>query len=82
MLITLLIMWIKLQGGFMDWIEIVSSLGFPIAVAGFALWNSYNHEKYLQETLKTMIQENTEALNELKQVVQSSTWKGEVKNEV
>ena len=32
-----------------DFIDIISSLGFPIAVAAFALWNSYKHEQYLQE---------------------------------
>lgn len=65
----------------MDIIEIISNLGFPIGIACFALWNSYNHEKYLQDTLKQMIEENTEALTELKNVVQSATWKGEVKSE-
>ena len=45
--------------------EIVSTLGFPIAVALFALWNSREHEKYLQNVLDTTLKENTKAIDRL-----------------
>ena len=45
--------------------EIVSTLGFPIAVALFALWNSREHEKYLQNILDTTLKENTKAIDRL-----------------
>lgn len=50
----------------MDFADVITSLGFPAAVAAFALWNSYKHEQFLQDTLKTALDENTQALNELK----------------
>lgn len=46
-------------------IDVVSSLGFPIAVAAFALWNSYQHEQYLQNVLDNTLKENTTALEKL-----------------
>lgn len=57
----------------MDMTEIVAQLGFPIAVAIFALWNSYRHEVYLQDTLTTTIKENTAALLELKELIKKIT---------
>lgn len=45
--------------------EIISTLGFPIAVALFALWNSHEHEKYLQNVLDTTLKENTNAIDRL-----------------
>ena len=45
--------------------NVVSTLGFPIAVAIFALWNSRQHEKYLQEVLETTLKENTKAIESL-----------------
>ena len=53
----------------MEFTDLISSLGFPIAVAAFALWNSYKHEEYLQNTLTNTIKENTEALEELKLII-------------
>lgn len=50
-------------------IELIGQLGFPIAVALFALWNSYRHELFLQETLEATIKENTTALLELKDMI-------------
>lgn len=50
----------------MDIIDVITNLGFPAGVAAFALWNSYKHEQFLQNTLKTALDENTQALNELK----------------
>lgn len=49
--------------------EIVSQLGFPIAVACFALWNSHQHEKYLQTVLDNTLKENTEAVNRLSDLI-------------
>lgn len=48
-----------------EFIDIISSLGFPIAVAAFALWNSYKHEQYLQGVLENALKENTVALQKL-----------------
>ena len=48
-----------------EFIDIISSLGFPIAVAAFALWNSYKHEQYLQNVLENTLKENTTALEKL-----------------
>lgn len=49
--------------------DIIATLGFPIAVAAYALWNSYKHEEYLQNTLKETLKENTEAINKLSDVI-------------
>ena len=48
-----------------DLTEIVSTLGFPIAVALFALWNSREHEKYQQNVLETTLKDNTKAIDRL-----------------
>lgn len=53
----------------MDIVDVITTLGFPAAVAAFALWNSYKHEEFLQGTLQTTLKENTEAINELKEVI-------------
>ena len=50
-------------------VELISTLGFPIAVAAYALWNSYKHEEYLQNTLKDTLKENTEAINKLSDLI-------------
>ena len=49
--------------------DVIATLGFPIAVAAYALWNSYKHEEYLQNTLKETLKENTEAINKLSDVI-------------
>lgn len=59
----------------MEIIDVISNLGFPIGVAVFALWNSYNHEKYLQGVLDNTLKENTAALRELTGVI--SEMKGD-----
>lgn len=59
----------------MEIIDVISNLGFPIGVAVFALWNSYNHEKYLQGVLDNTLKENTAALRELTGVI--SDMKGD-----
>ena len=49
--------------------QLLTNLAFPAAIAAFALWNSYKHEEFLQDTLKSMIEDNTNALDELKHAV-------------
>lgn len=49
--------------------NIISTLGFPIAVACFALWNSHQHEKYLQGVLDTTLKENTTAIDRLSDLI-------------
>lgn len=49
--------------------NIVSTLGFPIAVAVFALWNSHKHEEYLQSILDTTLKENTKAIDRLSDLI-------------
>lgn len=50
-------------------INVVSQLGFPIAVACFALWNSHQHEKYLQGVLENTLKENTKAIDRLSDLI-------------
>lgn len=58
-----------------EFTNIVSTLGFPIAVACFALWNSHQHEKYLQGVLDNTLKENTEAINKLSDLIEHGlTW--------
>ena len=52
-----------------DFVSIVSSLGFPVAVAIFALWNSYKHEIYLQNVLDNTLKENTKAIDRLSDLI-------------
>ena len=49
--------------------KIISTLGFPIAVALFALWNSREHEKYLENILDTTLKENTKAIDRLSDLI-------------
>lgn len=49
--------------------NLVSTLGFPIAVACFALWNSHQHEKYLQGVLDSTLKENTKAIDRLSDLI-------------
>lgn len=57
----------------MEFIDVITNLGFPIAVAAYALWNSYKHEQYLQDTLKTTLEDNTKAILELKNILSRIT---------
>lgn len=61
-----------------DFINIISTLGFPIAVAAFALWNSREHEKYLQTVLENTLKENTNAINRLSDLIERVTITGRV----
>lgn len=67
-----------------EFASLVSSLGFPIAVACFALWNSHQHEKYLQGVLDNTLKENTQAINRLSDLIDRALIainNGGVKNE-
>lgn len=57
----------------MEFVDVITNLGFPIAVAAYALWNSYKHEQYLQDTLKTTLEDNTKAILELKNILSRIT---------
>lgn len=54
-------------------ITIVGQLGFPIAVAIFALYNSREHEKYLEGVLQTTLKENTQAIERLSDLLERIT---------
>lgn len=49
--------------------EMITKVGFPIAVAVFALWNSHNHEIYLQNVLDSTLKENTKAIDRLSDLI-------------
>ena len=50
-------------------IEAITKVGFPIAVAVFALWNSHQHEVYLQNVLDSTLKENTKAIDRLSDLI-------------
>jgi len=50
-------------------IEAITKVGFPIAVAIFALWNSHQHEVYLQNVLDNTLKENTKAIDRLSDLI-------------
>lgn len=54
----------------MEIYDIVAQLGFPIAVAAWALYQAHKHEEFLQGTLTTTLKENTEATHKLSDLVQ------------
>ena len=64
----------------MEIVEVISNLGFPIGVAVFALWNSYNHEKYLQGVLDGIIKENTVAIQQLTNVISEMKGEDDIEN--
>lgn len=55
-----------------EFVDVISSLGFPIAVAAFALWNSHQHEIYLQGVLDNTLKENTAAVNRLSDMIEQT----------
>ena len=59
--------------------NLIGTLGFPIAVAAFALWNSHEHEKYLQGVLENTLKENTAAINRLSDIIERVTIVGTVR---
>ena len=52
---------------------LIGQFGFPIAVAIFALYNSREHEKYLEEVLQTTLKENTQAIERLSDLLERIT---------
>lgn len=52
-----------------EFTSVVSSLGFPIAVACYALWSSHKHEIYLQGILDNTLKENTKAIDRLSDLI-------------
>lgn len=50
-------------------IEAITKVGFPISVAVFALWNSHQHEVYLQNVLDSTLKENTKAIDRLSDLI-------------
>lgn len=55
----------------MEIYDVVAQLGFPIAVAAWALYQSRKHEDFLQGTLTTTLKENTEAMDRLSDLVKA-----------
>lgn len=50
----------------MDLVQMITTLGFPAAVAAYALWVHFKHMSFLEEGMMQAIKENTKAINELK----------------
>lgn len=59
----------------MEFTDLLNTFGFPVAVAAFALWNSYKHEQFLQSVLTDTLKENTEAINRLADLIDYQTKK-------
>lgn len=59
-------------------VNVISQLGFPAAVALFALYIVYRHEDFLQNALTTMISENTRALEELREAIHQINKGGDI----
>jgi len=68
--------------------DAITKVGFPIAVAVFALWNSHQHEQYLQGVLETTLKENTKAIDRLSDLIDgglmwvSKTHNNKIESEV
>lgn len=59
----------------MEFMDLINTFGFPVAVAAFALWNSYKHEQFLQSVLTDTLKENTVAINRLADLIDYQTKK-------
>lgn len=56
----------------MDWVQIISSVGFPIVACGAMAWAFYNtltEIKLTIESLKGIIERNTDALNDIQHII-------------
>lgn len=63
----------------MDWVTIISSVGFPIVACGAMAWAFYNTLTEMRitiEGLKGIIERNTDALNDIQNILN-----GGIKNE-
>lgn len=56
----------------MDWVTIISSVGFPIVACGAMAWAFYNTLTEIRltiESLKGIIERNTDALNDIENIL-------------
>ena len=50
----------------MDITQMITTIGFPAAVAAYALWVHFKHLNFLEQTLGQAVKDNTQAINDLK----------------
>ena len=53
----------------MDLVQMITTLGFPAAVAAYALWVHFKHLNFLEQTLGQAVKDNPTAINELKVLI-------------
>lgn len=53
----------------MDLAQMITTIGFPAAVAAYALWVHFKHITFLEQTLGQAVKENTQAINDLKMLI-------------
>lgn len=63
----------------MDWVTIISSVGFPIVACGAMAWAFYNTLTEIRltiEQLKGIIERNTDALNDISHIIKGGNDDG------
>lgn len=55
----------------MDVAAMITQIGFPAAVAAYALYVHFKHMDYLEKTLGQAVVDNTKAINELRLLIMS-----------
>ncbi len=55
----------------MDVAALITQVGFPAAVAAYALYVHFKHMEYLEKTLGQAVLDNTKAINDLKLLIMS-----------
>lgn len=53
----------------MDVAAMITQIGFPAAVAAYALYVHFKHMDYLEKTLGQAVIDNTHAINELRLLI-------------
>lgn len=53
----------------MDVMTLITQVGFPAAVAAYALYVHFKHMEYLEKTLGQAVLDNTKAINDLKLLI-------------
>lgn len=53
----------------MDVAAMITQIGFPAAVAAYALYVHFKHMDYLEKTLGQAVIDNTKAINELRLLI-------------
>lgn len=53
----------------MDVAAMITQIGFPAAVAAYALYVHFKHMDYLEKTLGQAVVDNTKAINELRLLI-------------